>query len=89
VLALIFTVLRPALRQLMGPVKPRTAVATLIEEDEVPVTLSAPAAPVRLGNDAREAPMDFDEKLQVARTAVSNDPKRVANVIRNWVEVDG
>jgi flagellar M-ring protein FliF len=33
--------------------------------------------------------MDFDEKLQVARTAVSNDPKRVANVIRNWVEVDG
>ncbi|HEU4775095.1 MAG TPA: flagellar basal-body MS-ring/collar protein FliF [Lysobacter sp.] len=89
VLALIFTVLRPALRQLMGPVKPRTAVATLIEEDEVPVTLSAPAAPVRLRNDAREAPMDFDEKLQVARTAVANDPKRVANVIRNWVEVDG
>ncbi len=91
VLALIFTVLRPALRQLMGPVRPRAAVATLIEEDEIPVTrpAPAPAASVRLSTDAKEASMDFDEKLQVARTAVSNDPKRVANVIRDWVEVDG
>ncbi|MGV8940445.1 MAG: flagellar basal-body MS-ring/collar protein FliF [Lysobacter sp.] len=93
VLALIFTVLRPAMRQLMGPAKPRTAVATLIEEDEIPVSLSAPAAPSRLGSQAKEAAkeaaMDFDEKLQVARAAVSSDPKRVANVIRNWVDVDG
>ncbi|MGY0558879.1 MULTISPECIES: flagellar basal-body MS-ring/collar protein FliF [unclassified Lysobacter] len=89
VLMLIFTVLRPAMRQLMGPVKPRTAIATLIEDDEdVPVTLSAPSAP-RLDGDAQEVSMNFDEKLQVARTAVSNDPKRVANVIRNWVETDG
>ncbi len=91
VLALIFTVLRPAMRQLMGPVKPRVAVATLVEEeDEVPVLLSSDTRPpARLQGDPVEAPMQFDEKLQVARTAVSNDPKRVANVIRNWVEVDG
>ncbi|MGY1424023.1 flagellar basal-body MS-ring/collar protein FliF [Lysobacter sp. A289] len=92
VLMLIFTVLRPAMRQLMGPVKPRTAVATLLDDDEdVPVTLSAPTKKpaARLDGDAQEASMNFDEKLQVARTAVSNDPKRVASVIRNWVETDG
>ncbi|QOY63335.1 flagellar M-ring protein FliF [Lysobacter sp. H21R4] len=89
VLALIFTVLRPALRQLMGPVKPQVAVATVIEEDEVPVALSAPRAAPRSAEDPNAPLLDFDEKLQVARTAVSNDPKRVANVIRNWVEVDG
>ncbi|MEO6171436.1 MAG: flagellar M-ring protein FliF C-terminal domain-containing protein, partial [Lysobacter sp.] len=89
VLALIFTVLRPALRQLMGPVKPRVAVATVIEEDEVPVALTSPRKPVALADDPAAPLLDFDEKLQVARTAVSNDPKRVANVIRNWVEVDG
>lgn len=89
VLALIFTVLRPALRQLMGPVKPQVAVATVIEEDEVPVALSAPRPAPRPSEDPDAPLLDFDEKLQVARTAVSSDPKRVANVIRNWVEVDG
>lgn len=91
VLALIFTVLRPAMRQLMGPVKPRTAVATLVEdEEEVPVMLSpTPRAPAQLPGEVAELAMNFDEKLQVARTAVNSDPKRVANVIRNWVEVDG
>lgn len=89
VLALIFTVLRPALRQLMGPVTPQAAVATVIEEEEVPVALSAPRQVPRPSEDPNAPLLDFDEKLQVARTAVSSDPKRVANVIRNWVEVDG
>ncbi|SKA21652.1 flagellar basal-body MS-ring/collar protein FliF [Novilysobacter spongiicola] len=92
VLALIFTVLRPAFRQLIAPAKPRTTVATLVEDDEeeIPVTLSKPKAkaPAQL-DDAADAPMNFDEKLQVARTAVSSDPKRVANVVRSWVEQDG
>src|SRR5690606_30506383 len=92
VIALIFTVLRPAFRQLIAPAKPRTTVATLVEDDEeeIPVTLSKPKAkaPAQL-DDAADAPMNFDEKLQVARTAVSSDPKRVANVVRSWVEQDG
>jgi flagellar M-ring protein FliF len=33
--------------------------------------------------------MNFDEKLEVARTAVNTDAKRVAQVVRNWVESDG
>ncbi len=88
VLLLIFTVLRPAFRQLLTP-RSRAAVATVLpEEDDVPVVLSSPNKPKREHATAQAA-MNFDEKLQVAKTAVGNDPKRVASVVRNWVEADG
>ena len=91
VLVLILTVLRPAFRQLLAPKVPRTATVTVLPEDEeIPVTLSAPAEKPRpQPRVTAEAALNFDEKLQVAKTAVSNDPKRVANVVRNWVESDG
>ncbi len=91
VLVLIFTVLRPASRQLLAPKVPVTAVATVLPEDEeIPVTLSPPPPkPKRDPQVAVQAAMDFDEKLQVAKTAVSNDAKRVAGVVRHWVESDG
>lgn len=90
VLLLIFTVLRPAFRQLLAPPKPQTAVATVVEdeEDDVPVALSSPKPRPKPAVTAQAA-LDFDEKLQVAKTAVNNDAKRVANVVRNWVEADG
>jgi flagellar M-ring protein FliF len=87
VLLLIFTVLRPAFRQLLAP-KPRAATATLsvIEPDEeLPVSLSSPQ-PSRAGTAVM---MNFDDKLEVARTAVSTDAKRVAQVVRDMVESDG
>ncbi|MCE7033356.1 flagellar M-ring protein FliF [Lysobacter sp. GX 14042] len=93
-LVLILAVLRPAFRQILGPRGPAKAtppVATLVEEDEeIPVTLSATRepAPAKLRDAAADAAMDFDEKLQVARTAVGNDPRRVANVVRSWMEND-
>jgi len=34
-------------------------------------------------------PNSLDEKLKVARAAVSQDPKVVAQVIKNWVATDG
>ena len=91
VLVLILTVLRPAFRQLLAPKVPHTATVTVLPEDEeIPVTLSAPAEKPRpQPRVTAEAALNFDEKLQVAKTAVSNDPKRVANVVRNWVESDG
>lgn len=96
VLLLIFTVLRPASRQLLAP-KAGTSIGTLVNGDvdvdvDVAVALSAAAAPARTRADPHvtaNAALNFDEKLQVAKTAVSNDPKRVANVVRGWVEADG
>lgn len=92
VLVLILTVLRPLFRQLLGgkvPAKAQIARATVVqdEEQDVQVALSAPTAeaPAALPPGA----MTFDDKLEVARAAVNNDSKRVAQVVRDWVESDG
>jgi len=90
VLLLIFTVLRPAFRQLLAP---KVHIATIVDDD-APVALS-PAATTASASGAASARggapalMNFDDKLEVARTAVSTDPKRVAQVVRDWVESDG
>ncbi|MDI9237409.1 flagellar basal-body MS-ring/collar protein FliF [Lysobacter sp. LF1] len=92
VLVLILTVLRPLFRQLMGGKTPPKQIATAtvvpVEDDDVQVALSGPAtesAPVALPPGA----MTLDDKLEVARAAVNNDSKRVAQVVRDWVESDG
>ena len=87
VLVLIFTVLRPAFRQLLAPKRREAAVALVEADEEIPVTLSAPST--HKASIASPAVMNFDEKLEVARTAVNTDAKRVAQVVRNWVESDG
>src|SRR5690606_24190840 len=70
VLVLILTVLRPAFRQLLAPKVPQTATVTVLPEDEeIPVTLSAPAEKPRpQPRVTAEAALNFDEKLQVAKT---------------------
>lgn len=91
VLLLIFTVLRPATRQLLAP---RTATATVLPpaaDDEVPVSLSAPQQ-AQVGGPTTPPPavsMNLDDKLEIARTAVSTDAKRVAQVVRDMVASDG
>ena len=96
VLALILFVLRPMFRQLMGArpeqkkkkkaANEETTVIAL-EDEEIPVALSSPSpdAPVQA---LPPGAMTFDDKLEVARAAVSNDSKRVAQVVRDWVESD-
>ncbi|HVI58813.1 MAG TPA: flagellar basal-body MS-ring/collar protein FliF [Luteimonas sp.] len=88
-LVLILAVLRPAFRQLLAP-RPRaaaaTASATLIEQDEeVPVSLGV-AQPTR---QPTASALNFEEKVEVARSAVNTDAKRVAQVVRGMVEADG
>ncbi len=82
-LLVVWFVLRPAFRQLLQPraqAQP-TVRAELLDDEEVPVAISPGAS--RGASPAQT--MSLDDKLQVARTAVSNDPKRVAQVVRDWV----
>ncbi|HET6434858.1 MAG TPA: flagellar basal-body MS-ring/collar protein FliF [Xanthomonadaceae bacterium] len=82
-LLVVWFVLRPAFRQLLQPraqAQP-TVRAELLDDEEVPVAISPGAS---RGASPAQA-MSLDDKLQVARTAVSNDPKRVAQVVRDWV----
>jgi flagellar M-ring protein FliF len=87
VLALIFTVLRPAFKQLLAPknIIPATStVQTIVAEeiqDGAPRARKDPTLPT--------AAMQFEDRINVARTAVSSDPKRVAQVVREMVGADG
>lgn len=95
VLALLFGVVRPAVRQLTGP-EPRrrlvdetdVAEAEVLSEEEAPVLaedraqISAKAPPMALASDALE------DQVRQAREAVQTDSKRVAQVVRGWVSDD-
>ena len=89
VLALLFGVVRPAIRQITGPVPAREKAATdparaEVIEDEVPelaedsATISKPA-PIALPSDA------YEDRVNQAREAVRADSKRVAQVVKGWL----
>ena len=54
---------------------------------DVPVSLTASTSGA--GTQGASKQMNFDEKLNIARTAVTADPKRVAQVVRDMVGTDG
>ncbi len=95
VLALVFGVLRPALRQLTGQVKPKideevdplTADVELVDGKQAP-QLSNES--LQLAGAAQLAlPVDqYEERLRMAREAVKADSKRVAMVVKGWVAND-
>lgn len=91
VLVLIFAVLRPVLRALL----PRPVI--------VPAPALAGASPgaaalvqdvaddrvsLGSGSDANTAADPYQDRLRQARAAVSQDPKRVAQVMKNWMGQD-
>ncbi len=85
VLLLIFGVLRPVLRELAskGRVVPAPAPALpqgALAEDQL--TLGGG------GRQALPAGQNFETNLEAARTLAAQDPKRVAQVVRNWVTAE-
>lgn len=91
VLALLFGVLRPTLRQL---VTPRPALPAPVVQASVDGPALLAAVPAAAGGRAMPAPESapaspYEERLRVARAAVSDDPKRVAQVVKAWVGNDG
>jgi flagellar M-ring protein FliF len=92
VIVLIFTVLRPALRQMLQPkvvIPQQSAVATIIAEQLEQEAANPRAARAPSDPTLPTAAMQFDQKLDAARSAVTSDAKRVAQVVRDMVESDG
>ena len=98
VLALLFGVLRPALRSITGPAParkadkgredPRSADVRLVEDDpDLLPELADDTA--QLGLERKPAialPSDaYEDRLRQAREAVKADSKRVAQVVKGWV----
>jgi flagellar M-ring protein FliF len=79
-LVLVFSVLRPLLRGLLGAPRP------LQQIQAGPMQAALPAA--MGGNDNSPAPLDYEGQIAAARSLVTQDPARVAQVVKTWVGND-
>ena len=81
-LVLSLAVLRPLVRGLVAPA--RAALAAPAEDE-----FSAPARQAALAAvQAAQSPQAFEDKVTQARSMVGQDAKRVAQVVRTWVNTD-
>jgi flagellar M-ring protein FliF len=79
VIALLLLVVRPLLRSLLAPVRGDGSMplgATLATVQAVPGGAPPPA-------------IGYEQQLAQARGLVTQDPKRVAQVVKGWVNSDG
>lgn len=85
VLLLVFGVLRPVLSALAtrGAQFPQaqSEAGLLVADDRL--SLSGPSHAARLAGSS-----DYDSNLSTAKTLAAQDPKRVAQVVKNWVGND-
>jgi flagellar M-ring protein FliF len=81
-LVLTFVVLRPLVRGLLAQAKATAALPAPAPEN---AGARAPAAALA---GAGSAPLAYEQQLAQARSLVSQDPKRVAQVVRTWVAQD-
>jgi flagellar M-ring protein FliF len=80
ILILIFTIIRPTLRNIsnFSPEVPVVHTAAGAEGGEGQARLEHKESPIPL-------PSDHDQKVEFAKAMVSQDPRRVANVVKEWV----
>ena len=77
--------LRPLVRGLLNPARAATAAAPAqLTEAAAPGARPAMAAPNATGGQ----PLAYEQQLAQARTLVSQDPKRVAQVVKSMVAQD-
>ena len=76
VLVLIFTVLRPLAR---------SAMATLASMTAPPQLPAPPPQQVSNGGPGSPAAMGYEQQVANARAVVTQDPRRVAQVVKTWV----
>jgi flagellar M-ring protein FliF len=78
-LAIIFVLLRPALRALLTPPPPPPGTQVSEVVDDGPAGGAAAGAPPQLAGPAGLA------RLEAARTMAKQNPAAVANIVRGWV----
>jgi flagellar M-ring protein FliF len=83
VLVLVFSVLKPLLRNLLGSPRPMLQPAAALAGGG-----TVEDAPARggggEGGSQQATPLAYEQQLAQARTLVGQDPKRVAQVVRAW-----
>jgi flagellar M-ring protein FliF len=81
VLLVAFLILRPLMKSLTK--SPRTVLGSLEEVGSDKVSLS------KQGGTPIKLQPSFEQQIAAARTLVGQDPKRAAQVVKDWVAADG
>lgn len=95
VLILALTVVRPMLRNLVGPVvqsaQGRSSVQVLAGSSSVDPVPNQDAPRSLAGGTPMAAlpPVAFEQKVTLAKRLVNQDPRQVAQVVKGWVAEDG
>jgi flagellar M-ring protein FliF len=84
-LVLVLSVLRPLIKNLIGPTAHQMSVAVLPRAGSGKEPIAPPALP---GAAQAAAAVSHEQQVMQARTLVNQDPKRVAQVVRGWVAKD-
>jgi flagellar M-ring protein FliF len=82
-LVLVLSVIRPLVKNLIGPTAQQMQVQLLPRTPAEPHP-NTPALP----SAAQQAAVTHEQQVLQARTMVNQDPKRVAQVVRGWVAKD-
>ncbi|MCS6946773.1 MAG: hypothetical protein NZM12_04065, partial [Steroidobacteraceae bacterium] len=94
VIVLIFIAIKPALQQLLATLKSHSHVKSLPQPGSVASGATAMTPVGVTGNNAATAAvannnLQYEQQVAQARTLVSQDPARVAQVVKGWVSADG
>jgi flagellar M-ring protein FliF len=80
VLLVAFLVLRPLMKSLTKPSGRSSAAGEDVDGDRL--SLSGQGKPIKLSPS-------FEQQIAAARTLVGQDPRRAAQVVKDWVSADG
>jgi flagellar M-ring protein FliF len=81
VLVLVFSVLKPLMKNLLGPPRQYVPAAAALPGGG---EMEAPSARSSDNGNPQAAPLAYEQQLAQAKTLVGQDPKRVAQVVRAW-----
>jgi flagellar M-ring protein FliF len=90
-LVLVLSVLRPLVKNLIGPTAHQMQVHILPKGAAAggPGALTGGAEDTpALANAAQQAAVTHEQQIAQVRTLVTQDPKRVAQVVKGWVATD-
>lgn len=87
-LVLVLSVIRPLIRNLVPPPSKPMSVQVLPKDKDTPDQSAAAGTQEALPNPAEAAALNHEQQVAQARTLVTQDPKRVAQVVRGWVAQD-
>ena len=81
-LVLVFVVVRPAVKSLVDYTPPAPALppAAVAAEEQARLEHREAAIPM---------PSDHDQKVEFAKSMVAQDPRKVANVVKEWIGNEG